>query len=491
MQQYHSNENQTRTSHRSLLAEDDNSRKLSNLRLPLASGCPVVSTTTTTTTANSRTDDETDSSSSSSSSPNSNEFNKRRKKRRQTSRTFRPVMEDDGYHFNSTSAGLKQRLSPRATTNRNKKVLLHNSNGNSNKHMDLQQQQKQQKSYVLSHSTCLAGSSDSSSGSGITISLTNQSGRGYLVDTSKDNIDDKYKQRTTKTMTAQKTLLYIRINMQVVLEALLLIGILLLLWDFHSNKLVVNQQINQLQQEKKTMLLQVNEIAKSSLRLHQKFSQVADHKQEESITESLQQQEPEQEYRLIRKRMTEFQDQEKQLNDKVDFMRSKIQHSAKRKIQTTFGTGPIKVVLELTLGDYKFQTGTPLSILLFVEETPHAVWMWLEQIQLKMWDGIQIGWERDQHLDFMLSSQQQQQQLDFPEMSKHSNKAWTLCAKNNNNKNAMQMYLNIQGRQQVDPEETCFGIVVDSSDTIRELLFETQRAPQKVTVRRTYVQQQQ
>jgi hypothetical protein len=176
-----------------------------------------------------------------------------------------------------------------------------------------------------------------------------------------------------------------------------------------------------------------------------------------------------------------------ELNEKVNFMRSKIQHSAKRRIQSAFGTGPVTVVLELSLGDYKFQTGTPLSIHLFVDETPHAVWTLLEQIQRKAWDGAQIGWEQDQHLDFF-ASQALTKQLDFPETSKHSNKAWTLCAKNSPNGPSMDMYLNIQSGREVDEQESCLGIVVDGGNTIRELLFETQHS-EKVTVRRTYVKQ--
>ena len=205
---------------------------------------------------------------------------------------------------------------------------------------------------------------------------------------------------------------------------------------------------------------------------------------------------------LLGIRMTEVRDEEEELTQQVEFMKRKIQQSAIRQIQSNFGTGPVEVVLELNLGDYKYKRGTPLSILLFVDETPHAAWTWLEQIGSKAWDRSSLSWGQDDHLDLSIGAVNNdisttRKRLDFQEKSKHSHKAWTLCAKNSikeegggggEGESVMVLYLKLQRNQIIDPYETCLGIAITSKNTIRELLFELQHTS-RVTIRRAFVKQ--
>eukprot|EP00980_Cylindrotheca_fusiformis_P008484 scaffold1798_cov76-Cylindrotheca_fusiformis.AAC.1 len=121
-----------------------------------------------------------------------------------------------------------------------------------------------------------------------------------------------------------------------------------------------------------------------------------------------------------------FQEQERDVLDKLQLLQTKNRPNDGSKPPLDI-CDPSRLFWNSSLEITNLQTGKPLSTFLFVDETPSASWIWLEQIdRYKLWNNgrAQIGWEHDQHFDFIATSpastadkqqqQQQQQQLEVP-----------------------------------------------------------------------------
>ncbi len=173
-----------------------------------------------------------------------------------------------------------------------------------------------------------------------------------------------------------------------------------------------------------------------------------------------------------------------------------IQETAVDEIISTFGEGPVKVVVELDFGDKtttekrdtrrinNMVKGTYISIILW-PDTPHAAWTWLEQIRRSIWDGsflklnptstlLQVGPTKHDpkdrgHLEFVESHSLEEK--SNPDMH-HG--AWTIGLREtiseDHKKSHLEMFINLADNREELKHETCIGKIFDGFDALQRLL---------------------
>lgn len=182
-------------------------------------------------------------------------------------------------------------------------------------------------------------------------------------------------------------------------------------------------------------------------------------------------------------------------------LQSTIQETAIDEIVSTYGEGPVKVVVELDFDDKVTSSrtnknynqgrgisamakGTYISIILW-PDTPHAAWTWLEQIQRSIWDGsfvrlnptstlLQFGPTKADpkdrgHLEFVEGHNFQEK--SNPDMH-HG--AWTIgmreAISDDHSKSHLEMFINLADNREERKHETCIGKIFDGFDALQRLL---------------------
>lgn len=178
----------------------------------------------------------------------------------------------------------------------------------------------------------------------------------------------------------------------------------------------------------------------------------------------------------------------------ISSLQSTLQETAIDEIISTYGEGPVKVVVELDFGDNTsakktkrgMAKGTYISIILW-PDTPHAAWTWLEQIQRSIWDGsfinlnptstaLQFGPTMDDpkdrgHLEFVEGHSVSEK--SNPDMQ-HG--AWTIglreAISEDHSKSNLEMFINLADNREDRKHETCIGKIFDGFDALQRLLEE-------------------
>jgi len=177
-------------------------------------------------------------------------------------------------------------------------------------------------------------------------------------------------------------------------------------------------------------------------------------------------------------------------------LQSTLQETAIDEIVSTYGEGPVKVVVELDFADKKLlvfsQTNnrkmaerSSISIILW-PDTPHAAWTLLEQIQRSLWDGsfvklnptstvLQFGPTKDDpkdrgHLEFVESHPPS----DARNNGDFHHGAWTIglreAISEDHSKSNLEMFINLADNSDERKHETCIGMIFDGFDTLQRLL---------------------
>ena len=178
----------------------------------------------------------------------------------------------------------------------------------------------------------------------------------------------------------------------------------------------------------------------------------------------------------------------------ISSLQSTLQETAVDEIVSTYGEGPVKVVVELDFGDNTsakrtnknrgMAKGTYISIILW-PDTPHAAWTWLEQIQRSLWDGSLINLNpTSTALQFgpTKADPKDRGHLEFVEghaVSEKSNPdmhhgAWTVglreAISEDHSKSNLEMFINLANNKEERKHETCIGKIFDGFDALQRLL---------------------
>jgi len=180
----------------------------------------------------------------------------------------------------------------------------------------------------------------------------------------------------------------------------------------------------------------------------------------------------------------------------VTTLQSTLQETAIDEIVSTYGEGPVKVVVELDFGDEasashtnsrNMAKGTYISIILW-PDTPHAAWTWLEQIQRSIWDGsflkmnptstvLQFGPTKADpkdrgHLEFVEGHPSSERDND----DMHHG-AWTIglreAISEEHSKSNLEMFINLADNYEERKHETCIGKIFDGFGALERLMSES------------------
>jgi len=190
----------------------------------------------------------------------------------------------------------------------------------------------------------------------------------------------------------------------------------------------------------------------------------------------------------------------------VTTLQGTIQETAIEEIVSTFGEGPVKVVVELDFGDrpiiahknnrqakhtHDMVKGTYISIILW-PDTPHAAWAWLEQIRRSVWNRSTVKLNpastllsfhptkddpKDRgHLEFVEGHPRQENSN-----SDMHHGAWTIGLRetvgDDHKKGRLEMFINLADNQTERKHETCVGKIFDGFDALQRLLEGTEVTP--------------
>lgn len=293
-----------------------------------------------------------------------------------------------------------------------------------------------------------------------------------------------------------------------ILQVMLLIGVVSLLVLCRSRADFTASTLRRLQQEESFSLLHLHNIEQRSLLLH---DNIRGRLRQAGILDETGD-DPLEPQRIQLEQMTN------ELNEHVKALQHDIQQDARDQIIRTFGEGPVKVVIEFDFGgadsgshDDELQKKpndeghqvldkkgpTSVSIVLW-PDTPHAAWVWLEQIERNVWDDSMIGWDtatRELQLTPSRSDPLRRGLLEFVEPHDSSNAgekdnknrnlgmnhdAWTIGLRQRmlssnetlslQSERRLEMFINLSDNQKSHKHETCIGKLLGGYDTLQRIL---------------------
>jgi cyclophilin family peptidyl-prolyl cis-trans isomerase len=188
---------------------------------------------------------------------------------------------------------------------------------------------------------------------------------------------------------------------------------------------------------------------------------------------------------LIRVQTQQLHQMEEELDHELRALQSKIQHVARSSIVSTYGEGPVQVVLELDFMDSEIRDDLPqgsnvkhntISILLW-HDVPHAAWTWLHQIRQGMWNNatLKLG-KGSLSIDATPTEQYRQKENDvddnsslkFVEKSKKTHEPWTVGL--TQTEFGTGMFINLQDNSALRNHDVCVGRVIDGFDALQLLV---------------------
>ena len=306
---------------------------------------------------------------------------------------------------------------------------------------------------------------------------------------------------------SKKTLLGSFLLSGVCLQLMLLIGITILVVGSRSQAAFASDTLLRLKETESMGLLKLHMLESHSMQVHElmqrRLLRDSDRNKDTDELEDLFDGEDPKE--AINQEddplMTHYQQLSKMALDlrnhaDITTLQSTLQETAIDEIISTYGEGPVKVVVEMDFGN-KVQNnnrqggsingmakGTYISIVLW-PDAPHAAWTWLEQIQRSIWDGsfvqlnptstqLQFGPTKTDpkergHLEFVENHAVQEN--SNPDMH-HG--AWTIglreAISDDHTKSSLEMFINLADNREERKHETCIGKIFDGFDALQRLL---------------------
>lgn len=188
---------------------------------------------------------------------------------------------------------------------------------------------------------------------------------------------------------------------------------------------------------------------------------------------------------LIRVQTQQLHQMEEELDHELHALQSKIQYVARSSIVTTYGEGPVQVVLELDFMDPEIRSLLPqgsntnhntISILLWYD-VPHAAWTFLHQIRQGMWNNANFKLGKGSlSIDAVPNEEYRQKESDiddnsslkFIEKSKKTHEPWTVGL--TQMEFGTGMFINLQDNSALRSHDVCVGKVIDGFDALQLLV---------------------
>ena len=285
-----------------------------------------------------------------------------------------------------------------------------------------------------------------------------------------------------------------RIKLGHMLQLVIVLAVTALVWESHHKALFAAQRLSQFKEEESLLLLHLQRIEQQSIQLHENLARLAQSDKNSNSNggavsgraestnsdagQSLTKDTGTVDYDLILKQTNQLKDMEEELNHELRTLQKEIQKTARNHIIQEFGEGPVQVVLEVDFSNdptEKQHRNNKISILLW-HKTPHAAWVWLEQIGRHIWDGAEFQWQGGQVIDALpaVDDTSGGGKIEFVEQSPRAHQPWTVGVRETET-GAMSFFINLKDNSNLNKHETCVGEVIDGFDTLEQLLVLSKR----------------
>ncbi|KAG7354860.1 hypothetical protein IV203_004216 [Nitzschia inconspicua] len=284
-------------------------------------------------------------------------------------------------------------------------------------------------------------------------------------------------------------------------QIIILFIIFMLVLHVKSGAEFTADTLQRLRQEESLSLLQLQKIERQSLSLHENIRRRL---QRDGILAANENDPLEPQHRQLEEMTSE-------INGQVATLQKRIQLAARKEIIKTYGEGPVKVVIELDFGGGDEETkvkekslGASLTeqiSIALLPETPHAVWILLDQIGNGMWDGAGLEWDTLSNiLQFRPSKTDTSTRLKRLEFVEHHpsdprtnpglhHGPWTVglresipdeaavdeenVAEAAASGNPLELFINLADNREAFRHETCIGKILDGFYALQRLLEAT------------------
>lgn len=260
-------------------------------------------------------------------------------------------------------------------------------------------------------------------------------------------------------------------------QMLFVLAVTVLVYESHSKAIFAANQLSQFKEEESLLLLHLQKIEQQSIQLHENLSRLAQAGDPiEPVAEKVDKgtESSEVDFDLIHKQTQQLYQMEEELTHEVRTLQTKIQQSARNHIIREFGEGPVQVILDLDFGQEASQNQANQITILLWHDTPHAAWIWLEQIRKHIWDDANFQWKQSHLIEANpVHDDHSGSRIEFIEQSQHGHHEWTVGLRESDGGD-LHMYFNLQDNSNIHKHEVCVGKVTDGFDVLQHLL-ETSR----------------
>jgi len=237
-----------------------------------------------------------------------------------------------------------------------------------------------------------------------------------------------------------------------------------LVWDSHRKVEQATEQLLRYQKEESHLILQMDRVETRAKDLRSHIKSI---KEEEAKAAEANSVEPALKTLRLKQELAHLEQEDKMIADQLKTLQKRIQKSARESIVKMYGEGTLRVDLQLNFND-----GKPAVVSLELsDETPHANWVWLQQIIRHDWDSALFRW-RLAHVILATPARlsSQNYKLEFIEKNEELNHEKYSIGLTQREDGGINFYINLLDNGPYHEGDVCIGKVVGGLGALKKLL---------------------
>lgn len=237
-----------------------------------------------------------------------------------------------------------------------------------------------------------------------------------------------------------------------------------LVWDSHRKVELATEQLLRYQKEESHLILQMDRVETRAKDLRASIKSIKDDEAKMAEANSV---EPALKTLRLQQELAHLEHEDSLIANELKTLQGRIQKSARESIIKMYGEGTVRVDLQINLSG-----GVPGVISLELsDETPHAVWVWLQQIIRHDWESGMFRWKLDHVIlatPARLSSQKYK--LEFVEQNEELNHEKYSVGLSQREDGGINLYINLLDNGPYHANDVCIGKVVGGFGALDKLL---------------------
>ena len=252
-----------------------------------------------------------------------------------------------------------------------------------------------------------------------------------------------------------------KFTLQHLFQSVVILTIFYLIYDAHSKVQEASLRLEHYKDEESLLINQMDRIEGRAMQLQEQLKRLREEHMNpvESPVEQTRA-----ETHALQKEVQHWKRQADEVDKEVAALQDFMQHGARQEIAARYGTGSVHVNVALGLDG----SGPAQLTLELFDETPHAAWVYLQQIANGDWAGSNFIWHPS-HMILASPAKSSTTKLEFVERSVHAHQAWTVGLTPSDN-GGYNFYINLQDNSHVHEGDVCFGKIVGGFDALQRLM---------------------